>query len=442
MGKNIVIVILCIALALMGFYIYSLNGEGAKMAGFIENGSEGSFLGMKSSLEGMNSSLKEALEGSDEKCAEKLIEVMQYAADAQKTVCTLPLNHNVSKNASDMLGLTSDYCAGIIKDYLKGGKLTEKSRENLEKLSEAAENIEGDIANFHDGRGEDFAWYDKDYSYINDESRFADMFPAFEKMWKDFEGIEYDGKYSASLNDSDNAEGDKSNTDDNGATKEDGEDGGENTTGTSAGRAKAFSQDYYTQTGIALASSGTAGNFASYTVDDGLSVTTVIYDMYSGQLMNAYKTENVGQEEINISEALALADELMEKRSVRESEKVYSYIEDKVLYMTYAPVKEGIVDYTEEIKLSVSLTGGEILSYSALPIGGEGEMPKFTLSYEKAKQSLKENETIRDAAKAIIRNDEGTPTPAYRFLVKEGHKESYVFVSAKSGERLAEERLR
>ena len=209
MKKNIIIGVLCALLVGSGIWIYTLYDNAGAYKTRIENGSEDTFLGLKQRTEEMSEALKTAAVSKDmSHTAKKLAFVSKLAAEGSGMMTTLPISHNISSKVVDFFNVAEDYTYSMLCGVLSGNELSEENKQVLDNLSVSCEALSNDINLFHDGRKDDFLWYDKDYKFIAEEGgAFDNMFAGFLKSVENAPENNYDGIYSAHVtNDKENAE--------------------------------------------------------------------------------------------------------------------------------------------------------------------------------------------------------------------------------------------
>ncbi len=392
----------------------------------IENGNEGSFLSFSENVSEISRLLDEITVCSDEVLiAQKLAGVTKLASHAQKGLISLPISHNTALNATAFLSLCEDYSYVLLTSHLNGASFSEDDKKSLEQLSENCENMANDIRNFSSGRTGDFAWYDPEYEFITDDTgkSFAKMFSTFENGYKNFEGIKYNGRYSAetaadSIDEKEKYDPEK----------------------IESSLSEAFSE----YEGVTIARDEAREKYHSFILSESDTTTKLNFDLYSGKLVSARSSRSASAENLSEDEAAEKAEEFLKSQGI-ESMKVVSHeINNNVLLLSYVYRDENTEYPSDSLKISVSMEDGDILAYSAEKYYQNHKKRSFEQAehdINEAKLSLGEGLEIIDERSLVMQANDGSESRAYEYTVSKNGKSYRITVDAQSGREILAERI-
>ena len=165
---------------------------------------------------------------------------------------------------------------------------------------------------------------------------------------------------------------------------------------------------------------------------------TISISQIGGHIVNMNYNRSVNAESISQEEANKIGKEFLNSRGIPNMKETYYLKEGGIVTINYAYEQEGVVIYTDLIKLKIALDNGEIMGmettgYLNNHITRNIEEPKITK--EQAKSNLNKNLEIISEGLAIIPTEWKTEIFCYEFKGKINDTDFLVYVNANNRKR-------
>ncbi|MBE3568594.1 MAG: germination protein YpeB [Bacillales bacterium] len=152
----------------------------------------------------------------------------------------------------------------------------------------------------------------------------------------------------------------------------------------------------------------------------------------------------VANQKLSLNEAYLTAQRFLKKHHFQNLEGVDSAQYDHIGVFTFVSNKNGVRIYPEALKIKVALDNGEVLGLVAsdyLNHHHERQLPKPSLTAEKAKKAIHSNVKIEESRLAVISNDLNEEVLCYEFLGTLDHDTYRIYINAKTGDEEKVEKL-
>lgn len=151
-------------------------------------------------------------------------------------------------------------------------------------------------------------------------------------------------------------------------------------------------------------------------------------------LMNIYR--EVNSENISKEQANNIGKEFLQKHGLPNMIESYFTNENGVLTINYAYNQNGVICYTDLVKVKVALDNGEILgleTQSYLNSHHERDIPMANISMQEAEQKLNPNLEIFSRNITVIPTDWKTELTTYEFKGKMEDRTFIVYINIENG---------
>lgn len=431
MGKNITIAVLILLVLTLGIYSYNITENQGTHLSYIENSNENTFLSFKDTLTSMNDDLELiTISNDDTFILTKLAEITKTASHAQKSITTLPINHNTALNTTDFLSLCEDYTHSLMINLINGGTLSETDKEYLTSLSYNCTLLKNGTYSFADSRTDDFSWYDEGYTFITDDEKasFVKMFSDFEDSYAEFEGIEYNGKYSA-----------KKNTE-NENTKSSKEPYDYKLIEESLKKKYQSNKDiiisYKDETNL---SNQSDKHYHTFEISDNKNHMQLFYDVTAGTLVKSRSDMTYEESILTKEEANEKALSYLEEMGITSLSLTSTEVKDNIAKLSYICEKDGVVYYPNSLTVNISMQDGSLTGFDVenyyLPLPDNGYETALTLL--EAQNNLSKDLGIQSSRLAMVKMNDNTNRYAYEFDVKKEDISYRILIDADTGEELS-----
>ncbi len=167
--------------------------------------------------------------------------------------------------------------------------------------------------------------------------------------------------------------------------------------------------------------------------DSGIALTKK-----GGKLCYMLNPRDTGAETISSEEGVRRAKKFLKEVGYESLKESYYSIYDGVCTVNFAYISEGIIHYSDLIKVSVALDSGEILSVDArgyLMNHSKRDIYEEKITLEEAKKILSDDLIIMSENSAVIPLDTGKEAYCYEFRCKDKKgQEVLVYIDKSSGE--------
>ncbi len=343
--------------------------------------------------------------------------LMVQAEGAKNALSQLPVSESDSEGIQKYLTQVADFASFSIGKLSRKETLSKDNLNALQQLSEYADDIAPKVeelsARFGDGSesiGESNALKNnlETQNRLAEKSGFDNSFLSVSKSFADYPSLIYDGPFA------DSVQRKKPRLT-------------ENEKAVSREQAQQKLADFlHTDTQKIRYRETRNGNLAVYvfSAQDMYATVTV----KGGHICEVFKTDTVqGEAKYNYEQMLNSALQFFTARELYDMKESYYVIQNGVCTINFAYQKDGVICYGDLIKVGVSDTTGEIVSYNA-----EGYIMNHTdrtfmqadITAEKAKESVSPLLSVVKTEKALIPMDNGKEILCYEFTCKGKDKEN------------------
>ena len=345
---------------------------------------------------------------------------------AKASLGQLPLSDVELDSVNKFVAQVGDYATYLSDRLAKGGKITPEEMDSLARLGEYAKTLNADMkdlqARFDGGEaiiGETVAVY-KNLEETSDEKQEPLINSGFREMnegFTDYPTLIYDGPFSDHM------------TKMQSKMLQDVPEVTEQEALSTAARFTTMAEDQIKPSGE------TAGNLPTYTFS-GENITVAVTKA-GGHVDTMLNSRAIGEPQMGYEQASASAKKFLEEYDIRQLTESYYVINDGICTINYAYENEGVVFYSDLIKVSVALDNGEIVAYNAtgyLMNHIARSMPEAQISMEKAKNVLSPRLTVENERLACIPTSGANEIFCYEFTCSSDNGDRVlVYINTVSG---------
>lgn len=157
-----------------------------------------------------------------------------------------------------------------------------------------------------------------------------------------------------------------------------------------------------------------------------------------GKLCYMVNPRDVGSETISSKECISRAKKYLQEAGYKNMKDSYYSVYDGVCTVNFAYRVNGIIHYSDLIKVSVALDNGEVLSVDArgyLMNHTKREFPRAELTKAQAQEVISDGLSVVSARSALIPTDEGKEAYCYEFHCKDkSEQEVLIYIDKQTGE--------
>ncbi|WP_243386488.1 germination protein YpeB [Bacillus kexueae] len=211
--------------------------------------------------------------------------------------------------------------------------------------------------------------------------------------------------------------------------------------------AKSFAPNNVTRMDITENGSDSSFGFFSVTMHDKENKHDLYMDITKKGGFPIYLLHNrdIKDQNISLNEASNQALKFLQKQGFQDLELFESAQYDNIGVFTFVSVQDGIRLYPNSIRMKVALDNGEVIGYSGrdyLVANKKRELPKPSISKEKALAEINQNVQIQDQGLAVITNDLGNEVLCYEFLGTINDDTYRIFINAEDATEEKVEKLK
>lgn len=321
------------------------------------------------------------------------------------------------------LSQAGEYSLSLNKKLSAGEALGEDERENLKKLTSYAENLSEKLNYLIEEKQSGGLSFDEIKTTLDGEEgvslNFAEELESAWQTEEDYPTLIYDGPYSDHI---ENKQSELLSGLD-GVSKSQAQKNAAEFLGISADELYFLSE--------------CKGNLPCYGFYN--SSYTVSVTKAGGIVSYVLSAKYAGESKISEEEAVSVALKYLKNRGYTSVKDTYYAVSDGICTVNFAYFENGIIYYTDLIKVSVSLEDGTVTAFEATGYlmnhknrSFEGGNYKYTL--EDGKTVLAENLSVIGERKAVIPNDSSGENFVYEYHVEtEEGKEFLIYIDPDNG---------
>lgn len=418
-----------ILIAILFFMALYLGLENKKMTQTISNSYNKDFYELIEYVDNVEVLLAKAqITSTSTYSAKTLSDIWRKADLAQSSLSQIPLNNNVLESAVKFFNQLSDYSYSLSNKLIDGNELAEEDFNNLENYYLTCQTLNATLQ----GLASDFSNQSISWVELTKEENTAflaqevaniskDSFSKIEEDMQDYEGLIYDGPFSEHMT--------SSNPLALGDVKISGDEALERVykyidkesiveiknNGIVDGNIRAFSFEFVLK--------NQSNGYINITETGGHVLWMDIYRDINGENISREQANNIGKA-------------FLSKHGYENMQETYFTNEDGVLTINYAYNQNGVVCYTDLIKVKVALDNGEILgveTQSYLNSHHQREIPLANISMQEAEKKINDKLKIVSRQIAVIPTKWRTELTTYEFRGKIDDRDFLVYINIENG---------
>lgn len=425
---SIIVVLLIICLVLGGI-IYKKQREYRQA---MENQYNLAFFELVDYVQNVENYLaKSLISTSPEHGAETLTKVWKEANLAQIYLSQIPINNEGLSNTEKFLNQVSDYSYSLSRKNIYNESLTQEDLDNLQDLHEYCVDLQNTLnqlsAEMTDGT---ISWKELTKKgstmfaqQVSNNSK--DSFSNIDTNFGEYAGLIYDGAYSEHIDKADKK----------GLTGND----------ISEDQARSIAEGLIGKDRIKETNSlglSENGNIPSYSfnciLNDGNknNPVSIAISKKGGHIIFMNYNRDIGAEVISDEDANRIGKEFLESKGYSNMKETYFLKESGIITINYAYNQNGVVVYTDLIKVKIALDNGEILGMETTGYLNSHEVrqiPEPGITLEEAKSHLNQRLEILSEGFAIIPTEWKTEIFCYEFKGKVDDTDFLVYINAANG---------
>ena len=363
--------------------------------------------------------------------AETLQEAWQQANLAQTNLGQLPITQEVLANTSKFLSQVGDFAYALDRQNISGKGINEEQYKQLEQLHEYSVSLEDGLNNLQasisDGRIKWNELADKGTQLFKKQSEnlTSQLFTEVDNTFQEFPTLIYDGPFSDHMI----------------SLKPRGLTGDEVSVEQATERVKKFfGEDKVASvehTGEIQTDTLPAYNF-KITFKDRPEEEFATADVTKtgGHIIWMLYNRNVEQETLDIDKVKQMGKEFLESRGFKNMQDTYYLKEDSTATINYAYEQDGVIVYSDLIKVKIALDNGEIVGFESkgfLMNHTERDIPEPQFTEEQVKADFMAKRDLSTVGLAIIPTNFGSEVFCYELKGKLNDSDFIVYINAETG---------
>lgn len=351
-------------------------------------------------------------------------DVWRATAGAKASLSEITDGQAELSNIYKFLSQTGEYTMSLNKKLASGNKITDEELDNLYKLKEYAGKLSSKLNYLIDEKQSGNLDFERVKSTLSDNGssqslNFGSELEDAEQSMADYPTLIYDGPFS------DNTENGKSELI-------------ENLPETEKSDARKKAADFLNTQEESLyflsESDGSLPCYTFYNEDYTVSVTKK-----GGIVSYMLSSKYAGESELSEKKAVKIATEFLKSKGYKNIKNRYYATNDGICTVNFAYYEDGIIYYTDLIKVSVSLENGEITAFDSTgylmnhKARTVEKKPEYTL--ESGAKNLNKDLEVISSQKAFIPTDFGTEEYVYEYHCKAKDKtELLIYTDPETGD--------
>lgn len=371
---------------------------------------------------------KAQITSSPEYSAKTLSNIWRKADLAQASLSQIPVENNTLNNAVKYFNQLSDYSYSLSNKLIDGNELSEEDFKNIKNYYNTCQTLNLTLQGLsNDLSSASISWKEltkeENTAFLAQEvaNISKDSFSQIEENMQDYEGLIYDGPFSEHMTSITPL--------------------GLSSTEYTEEQALNQAYKYIDKNSITdIKSNGLVdGNIQAYNFEFTLNNNSNGYISITkngGEVLWMDIYREIYEEKISADDANATAKQYLSNHGFENMEETYFTNENGVLTINYAYNQNGILCYTDLIKVKIALDNGEILgieTQSYLNSHHERQMPKANISMQDAQNKINSELEILSQRVTVIPTDWQTELTAYEFKGKIEDQTFLVYINIENG---------
>lgn len=352
-------------------------------------------------------------------------ELVLQAGSADAALSSLPIEQQGVEKISKFVSQVSDYSLALTKKMVEGKKITEQERKSLSSLAGVAADLSVRLEEARTLYNDSENWQSNIEAVLDGAESVSGLDASFteaEESLTDYPTLIYDGPFS-----------DHILTKESALLK--------SATEISVEEAKTKAANFLKIEADKLIETGSEeGQTPSYVFSfEGGSIGIT---KRGGYVTYCRKERDISNSQMSYEQAVQKAKEFLNSRDMGEFKSTYYFTDEGTCVVNFAYTQNGVICYTDLIKVGVALDTGEIVFYEArgyIMNHNKRNFEETKTTSEQAAKSVSEFLKINSVEKAIIPSGGENEILCYEFHCTGEQKEDIlVYINA---ETLTEERI-
>ena len=420
--------ILGAAILIIFFWGMSMRNSARALELSVENQYNRAFHDLVSYIDDIDTQLTKAqLAASPAQLASISSEIFRQSAEAKSCLGQLPTSDVELDNTARFLSQVGDYTYVLSQDMINGDNISQEAYDNLAALNEYASKLNNILS------GMEQKIYSGDLKFSN-ISKITDNNTAIasdgdilsdlenvEKSFEEYPSLIYDGPFSEHI---ENRESQML----------------KNAPEITRTEAMKKAQEFLGMRGRGLKfqsiSENTAIDAYTFTKNSNSEEISISITKKGGYVLYFLDNTDADEENYDIEAATKSAQSFLENHGYENMVSSYFEKDDEIATINFAYSDNGVICYSDLIKVKVSLSDCEIVGFEAkgyLMNHTERDIPEPLLSEDEARQKISTTLDVSSSGLAIIPKDSMEEILCYEFHGTFKDKNFLIYVNAKNG---------
>lgn len=428
-----IITVLTLVTAVSVIFGITESQRAAENARFLSANYQHAFSELAESVENVDSALQKSLLVTSSSMAGAVCsELFGTVQMAEMALGVLPFSSTEMENTAGFLNKTGDYAFALSQKAYTGESFSDEDKENLRALSEVAAVMTQNLKSIQDNMDAKLMSIDEYRRTIKetDESEdeaipqtLADSMSIAEKEFPEVPSLIYDGPFSEHL------------TDVSPLLLE-----GKEKIDKTEGRA-IVAEFLGVREERVYPTAESEGDIPSYYYEcqKNGSPISIWVSKVGGEVCSMLSSRYVESSKLDAQQALDKAKAFLKQKGYENMKESYYLISNNVLTANFAYVQDGVVCYSDLIKVGIALDDGSVKSFEAsgyITAHHQREIPQAEISKEEAQTKVADGLTVLGVGYAMIPSAGQHEVFCYEFECQDENEQRFiVYVDALTGEQ-------
>lgn len=375
--------------------------------------------------------MKSMISSTPQMAAETLQEAWHQANLAQTNLGQLPITQEVLANTSKFLSQVGDFAYALDRQNINGKEINQDQYKQLEQLHQYSVSLQEGLNNLQASiSGGRINWNElankgTELFKKQSQSMTSQLFTDIDNTFQEFPTLIYDGPFSDHMT----------------SLKPKGLTGKEMSVEEAKEKViKFFGEDKVASvehTGDIQADTLPAYNF-KITFKDRPEDEFATADLTKkgGHVIWMLYNRDVGQETLDVDKVKEIGRKFLESRGYKNMKDTYYIKEDNTATVNYAYEQDGVIVYSDLIKVKIALDNGEIVGFESkgfIMNHSERDIPEPKFTEEQIKERFMARRELSTVGLAIIPTNFGTEKFCYELKGKLNDRDFLVYINAETG---------
>jgi spore germination protein len=440
MKKKTAIIIIsyfCAAIAAMGAFTWIQNARAEQYKRAVDASYQHAFAELVTSMTEIDSALQKSLYATSPSMAGAICtELFGKAMTAQMSLGVLPFSTQELEQTAGFISRVGDYAFCLSRAAARGEQYTDACKENLRALSETATLLSQNLTQLQLDMSDGYLTMDElnasqqrmdnvedADTELSGSATVGGSMRLIEQEFPEVPSLIYDGPFSEHITDMSPKMLENEET----VSEEDGR--------KAAAEFLGLDQEKLVLTGQ---SEGDVPAYY-YTAKIEGGVLSVEVSAQGGHVINLLSSRQPGTSSMSAKDALSVAKRFLERRGFPDMKESYYMIQNNILTANFAYVQDGVVCYSDLVKVAVALDTGLICGFEAkgyLTAHYERELPEVEVDVDTARELVAPELTVLSEQVALIPTDGKYEILCHEFKCEAEDERHYIiYVNAVTGEQ-------